>query len=716
MPDILPTIRSPQDLHSLSKDQLKQLAVEIRAELCSVAEQRSVHFASNLGVVELCIALHTTFDFTHDRLIWDTGHQCYPHKLLTGRYKQFDTIRTLGGLMGYPNPEESEYDLFMTGHAGCSIGAALGLKCGDDLLGDANERHSVAVIGDGALASGIVFESLCHAGWLRKNITVILNDNKMSICPRVGGMGKYLDSLRMHRTYISIKNEVQRLSQRVPGIGKSFERMLGNLKTAIKAGLLGGALFEELGFRYIGPVDGHNVPQLQRYLKMVRSYTEPVLFHVFTEKGRGYQPAVQDPTTYHAPTPEIKRNGNYHCSGSDKDDNVRLRGETVTVAHSAFDDVGFDVGLPDSTELTSKTITDKIVAGKTQIAVPKRDKTSPQTKSTTRIDLAPTETSGDCETNVPFSYTEWARDSIFRLMVDDSRVCVITAAMCQGNMLETIREQFPDRFFDVGICESHAVVFAAGLAKAGMRPIVDIYSTFLQRSYDHIFQEVSLQNLPVIMLLDRAGIVGADGPTHHGMFDIAYLRPFPNLTIMAPGSAGDMELMLQLAASLDSPAAIRYPKTAAPTIMRDYLPLEVGKSEVVRTGEDGMIVVCGGQLADAITASQILAERGLRVGVVNARFIKPLDTTTILEPLRRGRFLVTVEEGVLAGGFGSAVLEAAATEHLDTRLLYRIGIPDMYIEHGERKELLANLGLDVRGIVNYCETAANRKFGNVPTT
>ena len=684
MSEILPTIHSPQDLHSLSKGQLNQLAAEIREELCRVAEERSVHFASNLGIVELCIALHTTYDFTQDRLIWDTGHQCYPHKLLTGRYKQFDTIRTLGGLMGYPNPEESEYDLFVTGHAGCSVGAALGLGCGDDLLDPSNKRHSVAVIGDGALASGVVFESLCHAGWLRKNITVILNDNKMSICPRVGSMGKYLDSLRMHRTYQHIKNEVQRMSRRLPGIGKSFERMLGNLKMAIKAGLLGGVLFEELGFRYFGPVDGHNIVQLQRNLKMVRDYNEPVLFHVLTEKGRGYQPAVQDPTTYHAPTPEITKNGN-GCGNHLPD---KVANETATIEEPAFE--------------------------KPQFAKANRNKSS--ARASKRLDLTPPETPIDCEMNVPFSYTEWARDSIFRLMVDDPRVCVITAAMCQGNMLEVIREQFPNRFFDVGICESHAVVFAAGLAKAGMRPIVDIYSTFLQRSYDHIFQEMSLQNLPVTLMLDRAGIVGADGPTHHGVFDIAYLRPFPNLTIMAPGSAGDMEPMLRFAVSLDGPTAIRYPKTAAPAIMREHQPLELGKAEILRTGDDGMIVVCGGQLADAITASQILDDLGISVGVVNARFVKPLDTVTILAPLRQGRFLVTVEEGMLAGGFGSAILEAAAAEHLDTRLLYRIGIPDMYIEHGERKELLANLGLDVRGIVNYCETAANRKYGNVPTT
>ncbi|MCL2623899.1 MAG: 1-deoxy-D-xylulose-5-phosphate synthase, partial [Planctomycetaceae bacterium] len=426
-----------------------------------------------------------------------------------------------------------------------------------------------------------------------------------------------------------------------------------NFKSAIKAGLLGGALFEELGFRYIGPVDGHNIAKLQRYLKMVRDYKEPVLFHVITEKGRGFQPAVQDPTAYHAPSPEMTVNGKSH-----------------------------DAPLQQS---------------------------KPTFRDKKHFDLSPTGEAVECETNSPFSFTEVARNVIFRLMTDDPRVCVITAAMCQGNMLETIRDLFPDRFFDVGICESHAVVFAAGLAKSGMRPIVDIYSTFLQRSYDHIFQEVSLQNLPVTMMLDRAGIVGPDGPTHHGVFDIAYLRPFPNLVVMAPGCAQDMEAMLRFAISQNAPAAIRYPKTEAPTIARDYQPLELGKAEIIRRGTDGMIAVCGGQLADAISASQILAERGINVGVINARFVKPLDTQTILEPLLQGRFLVTVEEGMLAGGFGSAVLEAASAECLDTRLLHRLGIPDLYVEHGERNELLAKLGLNVQGIVNAVITMSATK-------
>jgi len=447
MDGILSRIRSPQDLKDLSRRQLDQLAGEIREALCRLLGTRSAHFASNMGVVELTLALHTTFDFRRDRLIWDTGHQVYAHKMVTGRYHRFATMRTKGGLMGYPNPAESTYDLFMTGHAGCSVATALGLKCGDELVRPDDARHVVAVIGDGAFSSGIVLEAMNNTGGLKKRLTVVLNDNKMSICPRVGGLGEYLDRLRMARFYTDLKSDVQRLLNRVPVLGDQVERFLDQTKDAIKAGMSGGMLFEELGFRYIGPVDGHNVHQLQRYLAMVRDFQGPVLLHVVTEKGHGFEPAARDPASFHAPAPFASENGSV---------------------------VSLEKG------------------------------TAPP-------------------------YTRVARDAILRAMQRDSRVVVITAAMCRGNMLEPVRDQFPARFFDVGICESHAVAFAAGLAKAGLRPIVDIYSTFMQRSYDQVFQEVALQNLPVTLLLDRAGLTGPDGPTHHGMFDLAYLRPFPNM-------------------------------------------------------------------------------------------------------------------------------------------------------------------------------------------
>jgi len=622
---ILPTLKLPHGLKELSSDKLVQLAGEIRDELCQLYDHRSVHFASNLGVVELSIALHSVFDFAHDRLIWDTGHQVYPHKLLTGRFEKFSTIRTKGGLSGFPNPSESEFDLMMTGHAGCSVGTILGLCCGDDLRSEKNDRHCVAVIGDGAFSSGEVFEAMNHAGGLQKNITVILNDNKMSICPRVGGLAHHLDNLRLHPRYSRFKQKLHAVIDRLPLIGASVDSFLRYFKETVKAGLIGGKLFDALGFRYIGPIDGHNIPRLQRFLRMARNLEEPVLLHIFTEKGRGFKPAEENPTHYHAPKP---------------------RRETD-------------------------------------------DRTPPPAQPE------------------PKTFTEHARNAIDELMKNNPKVCVITAAMCQGNMLEPVREQYPDRFFDVGICESHAVVFAAGLAKSGMIPIVDIYSTFLQRSYDQIFQEASLQNLPIIFAIDRGGLVGADGPTHHGVFDIAYLRPFPNLTIMTPADSWEMQEMFALATQLKGPVAIRYPRTNALNPKQPNVPVQLGKAKIVRSGKhgttcQGTIAVCGAFVESALEAADILSKEGIEVGVVNVRFVKPFDAETLLEPIRQGQFLVTMEEGMLSGGFGSAVLEAANEERLDTRKVYRLGIPDRYVEHGERSELLDDLGLNMENLVNVC--------------
>jgi 1-deoxy-D-xylulose-5-phosphate synthase len=593
----------------------------MREALCRLVATRTAHFASNLGVVELTLALHTTFDFSRDRLIWDTGHQVYPHKMATGRYPEFHTIRTKGGLMGYPNPAESPYDLLMTGHAGCSVASALGLKCGDDLLRADQGRHVVAVVGDGAFPCGTIFEAMNHAGGLKKRLIVVLNDNKMSICPRVGGMADYLDRLRMTPFYAGLKAEIQKFVSSVPVIGESMERALSQLRDAIKAGFLGGMLFEELGFRYLGPVDGHNIRQIQKYLAMVRDFKHPVLLHVVTEKGHGFQPAAEDPVVFHTPAPFIRQNGS-------------------------------------------------------QVLFKKKESAKP--------------------------YTQVARDAILAHMEKNPRVAVITAAMCQGNMLEPVRERFPERFFDVGICESHAVAFAAGLAKAGMRPIVDIYSTFLQRSYDQIFQEVSLQNLPVTMMLDRAGLVGPDGPTHHGVFDLAYLRHFPNLVVMAPGDAWELEAMLDFALGHDFPAAIRYPKAAAVTVEREPAAIEMGTSEVMHRGRDAILVACGAMLGTCLSVAEELHRQGIDAGVINARFVKPLDAGAILRAVAEVPVVVTVEEGSLAGGFGSAVLEAANDAGLDTRHVRRLGIPDRFIEHGDRRELLADLGLDEAGILRTC--------------
>ena len=625
MSKYLSQLKSPKELHGMTVAQLEEVADEIRETLCGLLSTRSAHFASNMGVVELCLALHSTYDFSYDRLIWDTGHQIYPQKLITGRYDEFPSIRTRGGLMGYPNPGESEYDLFMTGHAGCSVSTMVGLRSGDDLMGQP-DRHAVAVIGDGALPSGIVFEAFNNVAGSKSNMLVILNDNEMSICPRVGGLARYLDRLRSNRAYSGFKAEVANILNKVPVFGDPAERLLAQIKEGVKAGLHGGMMFEEFGFRYFGPIDGHNVSLLKKYLKMVKNVEGPVLLHVITRKGHGFKPAAEDPVFFHTP-PAFER---------------------------------------------------------------QNDEAIPKTSSSAR------------------AYTNFARDAIADQMRKNERVTVITAAMCQGNKLEPVRDEFPDRLFDVGICESHAVAFAAGQCKAGMRPIVDIYSTFLQRSFDQIFQEVCLQNLPVVFTMDRAGLTAADGPTHHGTFDLAYMRIFPNMVVMAPGDACDIGPMLEFALNHDSPSSLRYPKDTAIELPRTPRPIELGKSEIFAWGKDGMILCAGTPLVNCIRAAESLRAEGLDIGVISARFIKPLDTETISKALREMPFVVTVEEGMLMGGFGSAVLEHGSGAGIDCSHVHRLGIPDRFVEHGDRSELLAELSLDADGIASVCRRLSGK--------
>jgi 1-deoxy-D-xylulose-5-phosphate synthase len=607
MHTILPNIRSPLQLRDLDFDELERLAEEIRVELRSVLKLRSAHFGSNLGVVELCLALHRVYDFSKDRIIWDTGHQIYPHKLITGRYPQIQTIRTKGGLMGFPNPKESPYDLFVTGHAGCSISCALGLKAADELL-DREDRRSVAVIGDGALPSGIVFEALNNAGAMRRNLTVVLNDNRMSICPRVGSVARYLDKTPQVDYPIGLR-------RRDRGPRNASEE--ASKRRSPKAY---GTFFEDLGFRYIGPINGHDLRTLVQILDDLKPAGGPILLHVQTEKGHGFEPAVKDPVKFHAPS-------QFDWDGD----------EVVPLASAA-----------------------------------------------------------------PPAYTNVASQAIHAAMQRQSGVVTIVAAMCEGNKLQNVRAQMPGRFFDCGICESHAVAFAAGMAKSGARPIVAIYSTFMQRAYDQLFQELALQNLPVTLCLDRAGLAGPDGATHHGVFDLAYTRSLPNFTVMAPGDAADLPPMLDLALTLPGPASIRYPKADAEHVERQVAPVELGRAEVIRWGDDGMFLACGALLHTCVAAAARLRADGLDVGVINARFVKPLDRETMLAALRRASFVVSVEEGTLEGGFGSAVLEAANAAGVDARHLLRLGIPDRFIEHGEREELLADLDLTVDGL---CERA-----------
>lgn len=586
--------------------------------------RRSAHFASNLGVVELCLALHLTFDFTHDRLIWDTGHQIYPQKLITGRAERLHTIRTRGGLMGYPDPSESPFDLFMTGHAGCAPSTVLGLKVGDELVG-AYDRHAVAVVGDGALPSGIVFEAFNNASGLGTKLLVILNDNKMSICPRVGGLANYLDRTRMSTTYHDWKKRLKSVLASIPVVGEHADRWLQQFKDAIKASLRHGVLFEELGFVYLGPIDGHDLKTLRSYLEQVKTLDGPVLLHVLTNKGHGFEPAVKDPVRFHAPAP--------------------------------FEKLGNSV-----------------------------------------VSIKPSSNR---------TYTDAVSEALFESCRRDQKVAVITAAMCEGNKLQKIRDTFPNQFFDVGICESHAVAFAAGMAKAGARPVVDIYSTFLQRSYDQIFQEVALQNLPVVFCLDRAGLVGPDGPTHHGIYDLSYLRVFPNMVVIAPGDEDDIAPMFAFALKHTSPVAIRYPRANIYRIDREVQQFELGQAEILEWETDGMLLACGAMVGSCLQAAESLRnEYGMRVGVVNARFVKPLDRQTICKAIEECGFVLTIEEASLMGGFGSAVLELANETGLSTAHVRRLGLPDRFVLHAEREEQLAEVSLDVDGIIRAASALA----------
>lgn len=625
MGQLLSELQLPQDLRLLDTEQLKQLAQEIRDELVGVLRHRSAHFASNLGVVELCLALHRVYDFSSDRIIWDTGHQIYPQKLITGRHERIHTIRTRGGLMGFPNPQESPYDLFMTGHAGCSVSCGLGLSAADAIRN--GQRRTVAVIGDGAFPSGIVYEALNHAGELRNDLTVVLNDNQMSICPRTGALGQTLDRARIPDFPPGLR-QAERDGGPPAGDACGFE---SEADMAIWPDRLLSPcyFFETLGWRYIGPIDGHDLAMLVKCFEDLKHARGPILLHVLTEKGHGFQPAVEDSVKFHAPGP------------------FEWDGERVV-----------------------------------HLAKPSQP-----------------------------GYTDVASVAIHEAMVRNPQVVIITAAMCEGNKLQRTRTQMPDRFFDTGICESHAVAFAAGMAKSGLRPIVAIYSTFLQRAYDQLFQEIALQNLPVTFCIDRAGVVGPDGPTHHGIFDSVYLRSLPNLTIMAPGDALDLPAMLDFAVSHPGPACLRYPKTAAEQLPRTHAPVELGKAEVLHWGTDGMLIAYGTLLPACVRAAEVLRSDGLDVGVINARFLKPLDRQTLLRAVEESPFVLTVEEGTLQGGFGSALLEAANDAGLETRHINRIGLPDRFIEHGERDELLAELRLDVDGICQAALRLAERSAG-----
>ena len=623
MPRLLDTIDSPQDLKGLSIDELERLAAEIREEIVRTVSRNGGHLGANLGAVELAIALHSVLDSPKDKVIWDVGHQAYPHKLLTGRRDRFHTLRQEGGISGFPRMSESPHDAFGVGHAGTSISAALGYAVARDRLG---EKYAVAcVTGDGALTAGMAFEALNNAGDLGVDLVVIVNDNEMSIAPNVGALSAYLARLRMDKTLRRARDEIESLIKRIPAIGGSVVKSAERLKESLFNMISPGAFFESLGFSYYGPMDGHNIAVMQRVIRDAVQRGGPVLIHAVTQKGRGYAPAEKDPGKMHALKP------------------------------------------------VAQGVQAKVNPG------PKGPK-------------AP-------------SYSQVVGETLVRLAAEDRRIVGITAAMPDGTGLDRLAAAFPDRFFDVGIAEQHAVTFAAGLACAGMKPVVAIYSTFLQRGYDQVIHDVCLQGLPVTFAIDRAGLVGDDGPTHHGAFDVAFLRTTPNIIVMAPKDENELRHMLKTAVEAGRPAAVRFPRGTGLGVPFDeeLQCLPIGKAELLREGGDVAIFALGSMVAPALEAARRLEEDGVACAVVNARFAKPLDRNLLLELAARIGRIVTVEEHALSGGFGSAVLEALSDAGVHARVK-RLGIPDVFVEHASPESQLRSCGLTPDGIAAACRS------------
>ncbi|OIP29979.1 1-deoxy-D-xylulose-5-phosphate synthase [bacterium CG2_30_54_10] len=612
---LLEKIHAPADLRILSRRELIQLSQEIRERIIQVVSRNGGHLASNLGIVELTLAIHRVFDSPRDRIIFDVGHQCYVHKIVTGRNEQFPSIRTLGGISGFPKADESPHDAFDTGHSSTSISAALGLALARDHFNLGNKV--VAVIGDGAMTGGMAFEALNHAGQKRSELIVILNDNEMSISPNVGAMSHYLHKLRLEPSFFTPKEYLEFVVKQIPGIGSRLFNLLLRLEGTLKYLLTPGMLFEEFGFKYLGPISGYDFELMERTLTYARDRKGPVLIHVLTEKGRGYRPAKEHLPLFHGVGPF------------------------------------------------------EITTGKIKIK------------------------------NEPPSYTSVFGQAILELGRRDSRVVAVTAAMKEGTGLNAFAAEFPNRFFDVGIAEPHAVALAAGMAKGGLRPVVAIYSTFLQRAYDQIIHDVALTKLPVVFCLDRAGLVGEDGPTHHGVFDIAFLRAVPNMVVMAPKNEEELREMVFFAGTLDRPVAIRFPRGAGVGVSTDATrySFAVGRGEICLDGNDLSIWGLGSMLYPALKAAQDLAFHGIRAQVVNPRFVKPLDRTLLERTLKRNMPIVTIEEGVLAGGFGAALLEMANEMGYTPKVL-RIGLPDSFIPQGKPAELRAIFGLDPDSIAS----------------
>ncbi len=613
MTKILDRVNDPADLKGLSPAELKQLAQEIREEIIHSIAQSGGHFAPNLGAVELTLALHSVLDSPKDKIIWDVGHQSYPHKLVTGRRNRFHTIKQYGGISGYCKRSESPHDLIEAGHGGTSISAALGYAKARDLRG--GTETVVAVIGDGSLTTGLAQEALNNAGHDKKcNFIVLLNDNQMSIAPNVGALSECLGKVRAEPHYLWAKREAESVLHHVPFGDRLFDA-ISKVKDGVKQILIPGMLFEELGFTYLGPVDGHCIESLQHAIEQAQRIGGPVVIHAITQKGRGYAPAEADPFKWHATTP-------------------------------------FDPATGE-----------------------------PKSKSST------------------LTYSKVFARTLIKLAEKDPRVVAITAAMPDGTGLLDFQKEFPERTFDVAMAEQHAITFAAGLAAAGMRPVAAIYSTFLQRAYDQLIHDVGIMNFPVTVCLDRGGLAGDDGPTHQGVFDIAYLRSIPNFVVMAPKDEPELQRLMATALKHNGPTAVRYPRGGGPgaPLLDEIEPLPIGVGETLREGNDVALIGFGYGVTPCLQAAQALEADGIQATVINARFVKPLDSELILEAARRCGRVVTVEDGVLQGGFGSAVLEMLQDHGCRVPVL-RLGIPDRILEHGKREKLLEVLGLDGAGV------------------
>ncbi len=611
---ILKTIQSPADLKRLSPSQFPQLSQEIREQIISVVSNVGGHLASNLGVVELTVALHYLLNTPQDKIVWDTSNQAYAHKLLTGRREQFHTLRQYGGLSGFCKREESVYDTFNAGHAGTGVSAAYGMVEAREQLG---KKHKVVcVVGDGALTAGMTLEGLHHAGGLGKDFLVILNDNQMSISKNVGAISSYLNRTFTGEFYSKMREETGHLLRKIPHIGSDVEKLARRAEELAKGAILPGLLFEELGFRYVGPIDGHNFEHLLPTLENVLKMKGPVLLHVITKKGLGYEPAMKNPVWFHACPPFVRESG-----------------------------------------------------------APAKKAARP-------------------------SYTQIAMDTLVKLAREDKRIVAITAAMCEGTGLTAFEKEFPDRLYDVGIAEQHAVTFAAGLATQGMKPVVAMYSTFLQRAYDQVVHDVATQNLPVVFCLDRGGLVAEDGTTHHGAFDYAYMRHIPNMVAMAPKDENELQHMLKTCVEYKGPISIRYPRGVTLGVIMDVAPkvLPIGKGELMKDGTDVAIMAIGVSVWQAVKAAERLSEEGISTAVVNARFVKPLDQKAIVDLAGRVRYVVTVEEGCKMGGFGSAVLETMSEAGITGVATKMLGLPDWYIEQGPQDLLRERYGLTTEGI------------------